>query len=137
MTDIDTLAARIRAELDAEEAVAQAATWADEAARWHVWRGKESYERPFVIIDSLDDGVTAVSAESSDTESVAEHIARQDPATVLARVARDRRLLDLLLAEEHGFGWTEQCYGEPCLCGRDERVAAYLAVLAEGYEERP
>lgn len=148
MTDINTLAARIRRGLNADEAVAQAATWSDEAARWHVWRGKEHYERPFVIMDSLDDGVTAVHAESSDTEGVAEHIARHDPATVLRDVAAKRRLLDLLLAEKHvdlpGFRCgavrfpavpDKHIPAAPCDCSRDARVAAYLKVLAEAYEE--
>lgn len=59
------------------------------------------------------------------------------PEWVLAVLRRDRRLLDLLLAEPHvRTPWLcESEAGDPCDCGRDVRVAAYLAVLAEAYEE--
>ena len=86
-------------------------------------------------------------------ETTPEHVASHDPASVLVRVARDRRLLDLLLAEKHHVAEDQYCTcaavtqerdggvdgagdeSGPCDCGRGERVAAYLAVLAEAYEE--
>jgi hypothetical protein len=58
---------------------------------------------------------------------------------ILANVARDREMLDRLLAEPHRL-W-ESCaakdhsdnplYSEmPCTCGRDERVRGYLELMA-------
>lgn len=64
------------------------------------------------------------------------------PARTLVAVQRDRRLLDLLLAEEHtpvrigpdDFSCETQ-YDPPrrCDCGRDVRVVAYLELLTEPY----
>lgn len=65
-----------------------------------------------------------------------------DPARVLAEVAAKRALVDALLAEEHDAGdrfyYDERCPardGKACDCGRDERVAAYLAILARPYQQ--
>ncbi|MHA6764748.1 DUF6221 family protein [Streptacidiphilus sp. PAMC 29251] len=123
------LAAAVRAGLDAEAEGAQAATpgpWRSEhwADGQHRVRGAGSR---LVHCDGgyPSDWPTGVVNPRAD----ADHIERHDPDATLARVARTRRHVELLVGEEHGFGWTEQCHGEPCLCGRDERVRAYLTLL--------
>lgn len=74
---------------------------------------------------------------------MAQHIVRHDPAFVLADIAAKRKLLDELLAEPHASvspGGSTEIYcgadygtGEPCDCGRDERVVRYVRLLAEAY----
>ena len=66
--------------------------------------------------------------------AVGGHIARHDPARVLAEVTAKRALLDFALGWEHTFGWFETCYGDPCLCDRDEKVRTVLALLAAPYQ---
>lgn len=153
MTDIDTLAATIRAGLDAEAEDAQRATpgpW--ESVVDHHQRGVVDTS---VWSDKLGYYITEKISSGERHIADGRHIARQDPARVLAAVARDRQLLDLLLAEEHhvaedqwytcpaatqerdGGTYAETDGGGRCTCGRDARVAAYLAVLAEAYEEGP
>lgn len=141
MTDIDTLAAKIRAGLDAEAEEAQHipdGLWWVEERDSRFWGDVRDAEV------ACSQGTVAILPEGKGGHLKAPHIARHDPETVLRRVARDRRLLDLLLAEEHGPVWSDpgrrfyHCASEaqdPCDCGRDARVAAYLAVLAESYEE--
>jgi hypothetical protein len=65
-----------------------------------------------------------------------------DPARVLAEVASKRALLGLTLATPHGhvvhgYRPCTSLYrkGEPCDCGRDERVHAVLTLLAQPYQE--
>jgi hypothetical protein len=66
------------------------------------------------------------------------HEREEQQATRAQReVAAKRSLLDEVLGWEHGFGWTENCHGHPCLCGRDEKVRAVLELLAKPYQETP
>jgi hypothetical protein len=151
VTDIDTLAATIRAGLDADEEAARVAT----AGPWrtHDTHLNDGGHTATVLTERDDLNRTELVAwlptwshepwdERRNVWNNAAHVARNDPATVLARVARDRRLLDLLLAEKHErllSGFLLGCpalNGAPCQCGRDTRVAAYLGLLAEGYEEQ-
>lgn len=74
------------------------------------------------------------------TEAVQRGLLNGSPLRMEQQAERDRQLLDLLLAEPHAVdrdGWCDcdQLIDGPCTCGRDIRVAAYLAVLAEAYEE--
>ncbi|MGW5477689.1 DUF6221 family protein [Streptomyces sp. NPDC004008] len=77
------------------------------------------------------------------------HIARHDPAAVLRRIAKDRELLNDLLAEKHHVvedpaytcpaATTERDGGQnyqqgPCDCDRDTRVQRRVRLLAEGYD---
>jgi hypothetical protein len=116
--------AHLTAALDAAQRDAEAAAWCAEAQAWSVFHGTKHYEHPWVVMDGLDDGVAVVQAESSDSEGVAAHMARHDPAAVLRRIAADRKTLDEIargveyeaepladivirnLAE--GWGWTEE-----------------------------
>lgn len=138
MTDIDTLAATVRTGLDTDERLAL-------AAQPGPWISGSSDGR---LVDRVVYGqsVWPGNLEMTCTTYAGEyglpnaaHIARNDPARVLARVARDRRMLELLLAEEHRslpgmLGCAKARFApSACDCGRDERVAALLAVLAESY----
>ncbi len=67
------------------------------------------------------------------------HMARHDPARVLADVARQRAILARLLAEPHHVDRDDDPHYTcplliwphiPCDCGRDERVLGYLRLLA-------
>jgi hypothetical protein len=73
---------------------------------------------------------------------VAGYLLRYEPARVLADVARQRQMLERLLAEPHtscddpgyncaALGWNGKGNtGDACTCGRDERVRGYLELLA-------
>lgn len=85
------------------------------------------------------------------------HIARHDPAAILADIAAKRSLIADLAAEKHlvvGDSWytcaaaTEEREGEttgnihepeggPCNCGLDERVDRRLRLLASAYVHQP
>lgn len=129
MTDIDTLAATIRARLAADEWAAQEAGSGRFESTDYLWDTR-------YLIVKLPSGKIQHTTEFS--ADLARHIERHDPHQVLQDVAAKRRLLDLLLAEKHASDcWSGTPNPGECDCGRDERVAAYLAVLAEGYEEGP
>ncbi|MGP4085473.1 DUF6221 family protein [Streptomyces sp. KR55] len=91
------LVAFVRARLDEDERIAHAASWADEANAWHAepspFGARDNGQRWF-IEDAMDDGVvTHVDPAASDDEGVARHIARHDPARVLAEIDAKRRIL--------------------------------------------
>lgn len=95
---------------------------------------------------------------------VATHIARNDPARVLRRVAVTRELVAAILAEPHDWIPGDEYYscsqavdpyeddpserypgsgcanpertGQPCDCGRDQRVARLLGIIATEWEEK-
>ena len=63
-----------------------------------------------------------------------QHIALHDPASVLRRIAAERKLLADLLGEPHGSDcWALVGSGRPCDCGRDDRVNLRVRLLAEGW----
>lgn len=67
---------------------------------------------------------------------LADHIARHDPARVLAEVAAKRALLDEVLGWRHDSSCTHHHgHGLSCDCGRDERVRGVLTLLAAPYQE--
>ena len=78
---------------------------------------------------------------------LAVHIASHDPVRVLREIDAKRHLLKALLSEGHAAlrpGGSTEIYcgadyeaGDPCDCGRDERVASYLRLLAAVYQDRP
>jgi hypothetical protein len=75
------------------------------------------------------------------------HIAAHDPARVLREIDAKRGLLKLLLSEGHAAlrpGGSTEIYcgadygaGDPCECGRDERMSQCLRLLALPYSDRP
>jgi Family of unknown function (DUF6221) len=78
----------------------------------------------------------------------AAHIARNDPARVLRRVKATRELVAAILAEQHEYvegDSRHSCWqalmpdnpGGPCDCGRDQRVARLLGIIASEWEDAP
>lgn len=106
MTPVEFLTARY----DEHEQTAKSAMWTDEAGVWRVFHGTERYERQWVVEDALGAGVAIVQAEDSDNEGISQHIARHDPASVLAEVESKRAIL-----AEH-----------PVMSGYDDRVREIL-----------
>lgn len=132
MTDIDTLAASMKAGLDADEEAARAVGCSKIEAHEFLMKTK------WLVLSSAL-GFTPTEALPSE---LADHIVRQEPARTLRDVEAKRRLLDLLLAEKHGpseEARDDSCRaykpGHQCECGRDARVTAYLTLLAEPYLE--
>jgi hypothetical protein len=84
----------VRARLDEDEAAAKAASWQyDHGDRWHVW-GERS-DRAWVIDDQGEEGFAIEHAAAADTESVARHIALNDPVRVLHEVEGWRKILSV------------------------------------------
>jgi hypothetical protein len=146
---IPELADHVRRGCDADERTAQGATPAPWRAAHRIDGTHRVLGGPFPLPDTPSDtrvvhrdgGYTAEwPKEVVNPEVDADHIARHDPARVLAEVASKRALLDLALGWEHAVddsGWCdcEQLIDSPCTCGRDERVRAVLTLLAQPYQE--
>lgn len=114
----------LRARLDEDEAAARNV---DEHGPFTVYPGDGAY--------LLYDGTDPVVMVSMPSEPLAFHIARHDPARVLAEVAAKRALV-----EEHGIESSEQEYCKICdtltwPCGTLRYLAAVYADC-EGYDER-
>lgn len=152
--------------------------WLDRAITAREETAQRATQKPWRIHDThLDHGghtATVLAGKRNDTELLAwlptmshqywdetrnawnnaEHIAANDPESVLRRCAADRKLIEAVLADthfvsnddehftclaatvEHDGGEHANRHRQPaaeCDCGRDERVARYLSVLAEGY----
>lgn len=88
----DTLIDKLRAKLDETEDVARVACHGGEG-RWS--RSSDSY---------IDDetGKAVVNGEFALSDAQAEHIIRHDPASVLRRVAADRKILHMLRVNGDG-----------------------------------
>ncbi|WP_063817094.1 DUF6221 family protein [Streptomyces hygroscopicus] len=95
----DDLVTFLRARLDEDEQIARAAFWDEQSDVWTARPPRASYER-YTVVDYLDDGVVAVTPENADADGVGQHIARHDPARVLAEVDAKRRILHWHLDEE-------------------------------------
>ena len=100
VSDVDALTAFIRARLADEQRDAQAATpgpWRHDPAK-HWRKPGTSWFEEAVFSGPADKDATCVAGtgESDDAQSMADarHIARQDPAATLARVAALRALVD-------------------------------------------
>lgn len=107
--------------------------------------------------DGPPEDIQLYAASGKLTMGQARHISRHDPAYVLADLDAKTALLDDLLAERHhvndGDCWytctaaTEErdggqnCddnrRGDPCDCGRDERVERRLRILAQPFATHP
>lgn len=127
MTEIDDLAAIVRAALDADERAARGASCDDPDCRCGSWRNDDM---DFEIRDDRNAGTIVNGAER-----FLAHIRRHDPCRTRRQVTALRALLDNLLAAEHGEGrdgrpCVAEFEGLPCNCGRDERLARRLRMLA-------
>lgn len=82
-----------KARLDEDEAAAKGASWDRPGDRWHVW-GERS-DGAWVVDDDGEEGfVIPRIGGGADTEGVARHVARNDPARALREVAAKRAILD-------------------------------------------
>lgn len=153
MTGTDRMVVWLRATMDAAWRDAEAAT----PGPWHVTDYVAGSDYGFDAGIGTAPGevdVVGHGYEGGGCERVqdARHIVRHDPASVLRRIAADRKLLADLLAECHRVNeedpWytcpaaTEErdggeCMDEdrkgPCDCGRDARVQRRVRLLVEGY----
>lgn len=116
MTDTDRMVVSLREAMDAAQRVAEAAA-EDGTPDWHT-------EDHFVVADG--NGEAVVYDEGRPTPDQVWHIVRNDPATVLRRIAADRKMLELHRAEPGQH---------PDFCGYDKHQLPCPAVrlLAEGY----
>ncbi|MFJ6566246.1 DUF6221 family protein [Streptomyces sp. NPDC091292] len=123
---MDDLVDWLRAQLDEDKRIAQAATWCDDAATWRA--AVSEYGTParpggprWYVEDSMEDGVvTTVDPQASADEGVALHIAEHDPARVLREIDAKRRVLNTLHEE-----------------GGDRMFADIFHLLALPYADRP
>lgn len=128
---MEDLARWLGAQFDEDERITRAATQGD----W-VW------SREFVTPPGYHHR-TVGPLEPGDAAYIAEHA----PARVLREIDVKRQWLEALIGEGHAAlrpGGSTQVYcgadygtGEPCDCGRDERVSRYLRLLALPYADRP
>lgn len=128
--EIEALAARIREQLDADEAAARdLAAWADGSGR----ADGGSYDFGRLLGDRIRGPFGGQSAIRN--WGTGRDVARfADPPSVLRRVARTRKHVDLLLAEPHADSCPYRPNDPdewPCECRRDTRVLAYLQFLAD------
>ncbi len=128
----------------------------EEYARWLGGERWHLRENGHEMIDSAD-GREVISYGGETNVSDSEHIARHDPARVLAECEAKRTLVADLISEKHevvdGDCWYtcaaategrdggETCddarSGGHCDCGRDARVNRRLSILASIYADHP
>ncbi|MFD8882376.1 DUF6221 family protein [Streptomyces erythrochromogenes] len=110
----------IRDRLNNDEQVARAAMWDEQSDTWTARPPQARYEQ-YIVADYCDDGVVVVTPENADADGVGQHIARHDPARVLAEVDAKRRTLDLHGIVHRNIGWRdadgEAEYAELPVCG--------------------
>ena len=132
---IEELAQVVRWRLAADES---AASWANDGPWWVEREAVKYWGHEPAAPRLVGPGGTLAVIDGSNPFN-GEHAARHDPRRVLANVRRDRRLLDLLLAEKHSAADSGVRYrpcaaladlADPCDCGRDDRVRGYLELLA-------
>ena len=129
ITDLTTLAAQIEARLTEDETAAAAAALCAEIkdGRW------------FDEEDEITDG-DGLRLATINSFAVTTHIARNDPARVLRRVAVTRELVAAILARPHVwvedefYSCTVQADGF-CNCGWDQDVARLLGIIATEWED--
>ncbi len=93
------MAAFVGARLDEDEATAKDASWDSPGDRWHIWGARP--DGAWVVDDDGEEGFAIPRiGGGADTEGVARHIARHDPARVLREVTAKRKRL-ALMTEAH------------------------------------
>lgn len=133
----------LRATLDTAQAVA-------EAAAKRAWSPHWEYDDMVHEIRDLKNGNTLANVYFHE---IGKHVEATNPASVLRRIAAERRMLDDLLAERHHVNDGDDWYtcaaatedrdggetvddtrrGKPCDCGRDARVNRRVQTMAEGW----
>ena len=123
--DMDELVAALRAAIDKDERAARLAQDTDPSP-WTL-----DYHGAFMHGIKNGKGHKLNSSGGLMESYTVRHIVRHDPARVLRRVAADREMLGDLLRDRHLV--VEDCWGDPCTCGRDARVERRVRHLAEAY----
>jgi len=156
-TRIAELAMVIWANLnDAERVAVEAAGPVEGDAHWYI-------TRQGTLDSRATSGDTSVGCPDGCHPSDAQN-ARNDPAHVLRRVAATRSLVAAILAEPHDWNPLDEYYscsqarentgtvglevgppgsgcsdpdraGQPCDCGRDQRVERLLSIIASEWED--
>lgn len=141
-----TLTEFLQARLDEDELLAQAAAAFITGSHWR------SHKDVVETAEDVDADYLARSVAVSGNWTVPEHIARHDPARVLAEVEGKRRIIADLLAEPHflnnsewygcravaeGPGEDDVPTGRECTCGRDARLDQYLRLFALPFADHP
>ena len=62
---------------------------------WAPHQATEPHHTPHIVLDAYGDGVAVPAAENLDAQGVTAHIARHDPARVLADITAKRAILQL------------------------------------------
>lgn len=134
---MDELITWLRAQLDEDERVARGATagpWRYDPTKHHRRPGTSIFEEGvFTGPPGAEAVCIAVTGETDDTQSMAdaEHIARWDPARVLAEIAAKRAILDSITSRldhrEPDGGW------EDADAETDGMASGTLHLLAQPY----
>lgn len=133
MTDTDRLVVWLRETMDA-------ASQSAKAAAQRAWSPHWEYDECVREIRDLNNGNTLAYIGIA---KIGKFTEANDPASVLRRIASDRKLLADFLSEPHASvrpGGSTEIYcaadsgqGDPCECGRDARVQRRVRLLAEGW----
>lgn len=157
---MDELIAFLRARLAEDEQAARAAT----AGPWE-WRhehGELWQPKPDGWLDYSGEYIAGPGDRATlfgpgmTPHADAVHVARHDPARVLADIEAKKQTISTLLSAKHAVcedSWytcpaaTEErdggecgqddMRGEPCECGRDDRLITHLCLLALPYADHP
>lgn len=153
----------LKARLDEDERDATAATEAVADKHWHQSLRMREVVTRTPQLSAEDIGVFGVvrSVDPWDEpgpDPVLEHVARHDPARVLADVAAKRAIVEWQISRPHRGQVTDydgcdsrrdsgaedsegntiwEATGLPCSCGRDEAVVVVLGYLAAPYADHP
>jgi hypothetical protein len=119
--------------IDEDEQAARAAVWDEDLSLHWTTHHRAQYDGRWVVIDQADEGVTEARPTAADDEAVAKHIARHDPARILAEVDAKRRILAIhrRYVDEPG----QACLG--CAGGIEWEACPIVLLLALPYVDHP
>ena len=120
----------LRARLDEDERVARAAV----ERGMSVW---EAHEQGRVAMVSLPDGDALIYDEGSPNDDQARHIARWDPARVLAEVQAKRRIVDEVAPEMETIEWVRDQEFAASSDPTEYQSRKLLGLLATSYADHP
>jgi hypothetical protein len=127
----------LRARLDEDDLIARAACWDEQSDVWTARPPRARYER-YTVVDYLDDGVVVVTPENADPDGVGQHIARHDPARILAEVGAKRKLVAAYESAVTAYGAAERgTTVSDLMTGSVNSLRFALQLLALSYADRP
>jgi hypothetical protein len=130
VTDLVEFVAWLREQIDEDERVALAAAWSSR----RVGDNRPTWQRSGInSVEDAGGGLVVHGDGTPPSDSQADHIARHDPARVLAEVAAKRAILDL-----HEPYESERVGGQSCwACNRDGWPCETVRLLAQPFAGRP